>query len=195
MHIEKSAPGSARPGRARVNEEGGTLRITIHRKWDLFKGIIFSFLCIWLAGWAFGEFVVVSSLARHSYIAPASGGADVYIWLAAWSIGGIGVLGFTIWFFFSREIITAAPDSLSIESKVLGLGIAKRYAVSGVNNLRLIKPEAFGGGFSLLSYPRMDRGLLAFDYGMRTVQFIRDIEEIEAEQILNLIRQKISSRE
>ena len=184
MHVEK--PES---GRAIIHEEGGALQIIIPKRWNILKVLVILFLFAWLGGWLFGEITAIASLHLGNFNRlPSSSDSFMFFWLIAWTVGGLAVISFILWFFFAKEIINVTVDTLTIENKILNVGRTKRYALSDVKNLRSSQSGAFAYG--TLFFSRYNRGSLAFDYGMKTVRFANDIDKAEAVHILNLIKER-----
>jgi hypothetical protein len=176
-------------GRAIVETLGTTTRVTIPAP----KRAAVAFLILWICGWAFGEVTVIRQIlfrhhppGRHAPQEPF-----LFVWLAMWTVGGALALFTVLWTLFGRERITVADQFLTIRREVLGVGREKRYDLATVKDLR-VTPVAqdvwqVNGqrwGFS--------GGIIAFDYGARTIRFGAPLDEAEAKQITATLIQNSS---
>ena len=131
--------------------------------------------------------------SREVFLASSPIGAKLFIifWLGAWTVGG----GFAIytWFrsFLGREVILINPMMLTIRQEAGKLGRSKEYELREVKSLR-VEPLAYGyrNYSSNMQFWGMGNGLIAFDYGAKTFRFGSGVEESEAKDLVNMIRDK-----
>lgn len=149
------------------------------------------FLSVWLVGWAFGEVSVVSALLRGP---PAPGALFMVVWLTLWTLGGAAALATLAWGIAGREVIIAGAGVLAVRREVLGVGRSREYAATHVRNLR-VAPAAFDpfDVRSSLRFWGLGGGLIAFDHGARTVRFGAGVEEAEAADLLQALRERLPS--
>jgi hypothetical protein len=134
-------------------------------------------LAVWLTGWFFGE---TSALQRLLHPHERDGRGFMAFWLVGWTIGGALAASAFVWMLLGREVIVMDGRVLSLRSELLGLplGRERRYALSDVKDLRCSP---------LAQLPRSRRsvGLIAFDYGAKTIRFAADVDEAEAKMIVS----------
>jgi hypothetical protein len=133
------------------------------------------FLLVWLTGWTYGGAQAGRSLINHFTLFMA-------VWMMAWAFGVLWVSYAILYAIGGREIILANSETLTRTTKLFGLGRSKSYLVREMRDLRF-QPET-GGGRSR----RTSR--IAFDYGAKTVGFAQEIEEAEAAELINRIKQR-----
>jgi hypothetical protein len=184
LRVEKASKG-----RVIVREERGNLRLIIPPRRSFAKALVIVFLCTWLGGWAFCEIFTLGQLIRGEI--DRSGFVFILFWLLGWTVGGIAVVSVIVYQAFGKEEITFAPDVVTVARKALGVGTSKRYAVSDANNLRLYFQGTTGNSdmfnFNAFNSRRLNRGTMAFDYGMKTVRFGNDVDDAEVRYLLDLI--------
>jgi hypothetical protein len=106
------------------------------------------------------------------------------LWIA------IGALNFVIlaWNLAGEETITIDSSELKAEKAVIGLHFRKAFYMRDIDGVRVV-PQAAG----LLSYYEdyyfINAGRIAFDYGMKTYRFGQGLNEVEAGQLLKMIKE------
>jgi hypothetical protein len=105
-------------------------------------------------------------------------------WLLGWTAGGVFALYALLWLAVGKEIVSLRPGSLTIKLAVLGVGLTREYDLAHIKNLRVSPEPANPFGWSM-SFWGIGGGLIAFDYGAKTVRFAASIEEAEASQIVS----------
>lgn len=185
------------PGKPRYSVErtptGMIFSIPSRRNW-----FVIIFLGFWLMGWALGEITVLGVLGVGIYefmqggiesIAEkgvgAFGGAFLILWLAGWTVGGFFAIYTWLWQLKGVEQITMSGDSLKIEKKTPLWTRGKNYRISSISSLRISSSSAsMPRKYSGMNSPGFSGGLLAFDYGTKTVNFGMGLDEAEAKLIL-----------
>jgi hypothetical protein len=82
-----------------------------------------------------------------------------------------------------------------LKRDVFGLGRTREYDATEVKNLRLSPPLTYPyQSFARISYGSSD-GRIAFDYGARTCRCGAGIDDAEAGQIIERIRQALPARD
>jgi len=190
-----------KPGNPRYSVErtptGMIFSIPSRKNW-----FIILFLGFWLMGWAMGEITVLGILGAGIFEfldggikglfemgAETFGGVFLIIWLAGWTVGGAFAIYAWLWQVSGVERIIISGDSLKIEKKIPVWGRVKNYRVSSISSLRIASPAA--SKWPKSSGMEFRGGLLAFDYGAKTVNFGMGIDEAEAKMILKEIKECI----
>jgi len=173
-------------GRAIVHESFNELKIEIPVKRNWYSII---FLFVWMAGWCFGEIMVIGTLA--GFIAdgtPFSVKIFMIFWLFGWTIGGVFISRRLIWMIAGKEIIVFEEKELKIEKKGAIFLKPKTYDLDQVKQLSLnqnsTKEDVFGRTNYSDFWNMNDNGILKFDYGMKTIKFGQGIDEAEAKYLL-----------
>jgi hypothetical protein len=172
-------------GRAIFEDTFQGIEITIPAKRNLF---IMLFLSFWLCGWAVGELFALGSVMGDEM-----GGAGIFIlfWLILWSLGGIMVISTLRWYLIGKEVITLGNGEISIEKKGNMFSKKKTYDLHQAKNFRVqedINPNADfkGRGNHITAYA--NTGAIRFDYGMKTIKFGMEIDEAEANFMLQRLK-------
>lgn len=160
------------PMRSMVSEDGSVLRIRFPLKRSVFLCL---FLLFWFAGWSYAGWDTIHRLLRQF---------DWFtlFWLGGWALGELFGL---YWFLRTAtgwDSVSAASDCLSVKKSVLGLGLTRNYRPPDIRSLRFLPHLQRSKG----SRPSG----IAFDYGAKTIAFADDIDEVEANQLISLIKMK-----
>jgi hypothetical protein len=143
------------------------------------------FLLVWLSGWAMGEVSVVSQLMKLGKV-----DWSMVFWLTGWTCGGMFASAAWLWLAFGREVVTLRSGELSVRREALGLGRSKEYDLAYVKNLRVSRvPSASSSPTGRLQFP-LKGGLVAFDYGAKTIRFGGSLDEAEAAQVVSDLQQR-----
>jgi hypothetical protein len=149
--------------RSSVSDEAEELRISIPAKWDW----AILFLVFWLAFWTYS--------GMHSWRTRIN---HFSLFLLVWLFAELWASYVILYALGGREIILASSQALTRTKKIFGLGWSKTYLVREIRDLR------FQRGWNR----RPSR--IAFDHGARTITFGAYIEEAEAYELMNRIRQR-----
>ena len=178
MAVEKPVEG-----RAKVDDKGIFLKITIPSKKNIFLVL---FLCGWFGFWSIPETDIVKDLVQGTQ----DNGFELFplFWLMAWTVVGVIVLLVILWIIAGNEVITLSTLTIKIERKAYGLGLSKEYTLSELRNFRIQS-----GGESI--YSEMESwgfgsGRFAFEYELKTVKFASGIDEEEAVTLLEVFKKK-----
>jgi len=171
-----------------IDDLGDTLKITIPSKKNWFQILFMGF---WLVGWAFGEVTVLGSLISGE----GFGGPSLFMiaWLGGWTIGGGYALYILFWQLLGNEIIQVSNSTIITSRSVFGFGFPKEYSAEYIKALRMSTSSSSNDMFGWSRASRfygLGGGLIAFDYGAKTVNFGSGIDEAEAKQILSEIQQR-----
>ncbi len=164
------------------------LKITIPSRKQWFQILFMSF---WMIGWAFGEVGALRSLiSGEGFGGP---GLFMIVWLSGWTIGGGYVIYIISWQLFGNEIIQVSNSVITTSRSVLGFGFPKEYSSEYIKALRVSTSSSSNDTFGWSRASRfygIGGGLIAFDYGSKTINFGGGIDEAEAKQILSEIQQR-----
>jgi len=150
------------------------------------KIFLMLFLGFWLIGWGFGEVTVTKQLFFSN--GPNSAGLFMLAWLGGWTIGGAFAIFTWVWMLAGQERITLRSDALIHRREVFGLGLSREYGLTSIRDLRIAQqPASSFSSANSLQFWGISGGLVAFDYGSRTIQFGASLEEAEAKSILKSI--------
>jgi hypothetical protein len=168
--------------RSRFEERGDGVRVVIPARRRVFPTL---FLPLWLVGWFFGERAVLHTLFGAGR---GDGLPSVFllVWLVGWTFGG-GFAAFSLlWTLFGGEVVTLNGQFLTVRWEVLGVGRERRFDLAQVKDLRC-SPLAENARSRSAPWAG---GLVAFDYGAKTMRFGQDLDEAEAK----LIVQRLADR-
>lgn len=178
MHIQ---PQSAR-FRAETTADGLRVVIPASRNW-----FAMLFLLAWLGGWTIGETNVAGQLLNAGDRTPTG---FLLFWLAGWTLGGLFVFATVLWQLAGREILTANSLALIHRIEVFGVGVNRSYGASDIKNLRATEYIASSTWSQRRMLPPLfgfGHGLIAFDYGARTIRIGSSLEEAEAKSLVGVL--------
>ncbi len=185
--------------RCKIEEaaEGLVITIPARKRWFMIL-----FVGFWLCGWAVGEVfeggVLIQGLFGgdapwHEANGAFSIGLLVFMlaWLGGWTVGGLFAIYAWLWNVAGRQVVTVGVDGIRIENAVPMWRRGKEYRLADVRSLR-VAPEqltmwTFREG---MRFWGIGGGLLAFDYGAKTVRFGAGLDEAEAKMILAAIARR-----
>lgn len=167
-------------GRAKVEQWGSDFKIIIPSKSNLLTTL---FLMFWLGGWLIGEVTVITILFK----APLAVNFFMVSWLGGWTIGGIAVITTVLWNLFGQEVIYTEDNCLTIANKVLFFVRKKRYDTASIANFRVDREALSRPPYYMRRHYRnfMGRGVIAFDYGLKTIRFGNALDEVEANYLVD----------
>ena len=172
-------------GRAVIRQEYNSMVVEIpaKRHWAHIL-----FMMVWLGGWAVGEYFAVNTLLSSD--GPLFANAFILFWLVGWTFGG-GVAFYTVlWQLIGREIISVESGLLTIKRSVFGLGSTRKFETGSIKNMHVIPDQEISiPGIYNKKLSGRQGGKIRFDYGMKTIRFGMDIEEPEANMIIDRLRQ------
>ncbi|MCI0349650.1 MAG: hypothetical protein L0Z53_09520 [Acidobacteriales bacterium] len=141
------------------------------------------FLAAWLIGWWFGLISVFQQLRKTGLV----GNLFQLGWLMFWTFFGLAAIYQVLWTSTGKDVVVVDGIFLSLHKNVLGVNWRSRqFHLQEVQNLRFI-PETGSG-----KQHRASR--IGFDYGSKVLDFGEGVNEVEAEQILALIRNRTAVR-
>jgi hypothetical protein len=184
MKITNVEPGESR---ATITDTPYGLHITIPaaRNW-----VRVLFLAFWLCAWLFGEVTVLSIV-----VAGRAGPAGLFLvgWLGAWTFAGARTIYVCLWNLGGGEVVAVEGSSLMTRRQLFRFALpgAKEYELSQIRDLRA-SPELDNSSRWLSSsrFWALGGGSIAFDYGARTYRFGAGLDEAEAKQVAEMIKQR-----
>lgn len=173
--------------RATITGEPEGLEIVIPARRHLFP---LFFLGVWLVGWLLGETTAI----RQLFSGPSGGpAAFLLLWLILWTVGGGAAVYLWLWMLVGKERILMGASALHLKHDVLGLGRVRTYELFKIRNLRVAPPPAGPRGTGVVvGLSRVAGGLIAFEHAGKTIRFGASIDEIEAQAIVERMKQRHS---
>ena len=164
-----------------------TISIPSRRQW--FQIL---FLGFWLCGWAAGELSAISELFLfHNGTQEAD--HFLLLWLFGWTVGGLFAMTTLLWQLAGKEIAEISGLGIKLSHRVWGLRWSQQYAAADIQDLRVSpQPITRHRRSSSLYYWGLTGGVIAFDYGAKTIRFGSGVDEAEAKQIVKTIQQHYS---
>jgi hypothetical protein len=148
------------------------------------------FLSVWLAVWAIGEAATLGKLLSPEG-APFDSSQLAGFWV--WTLVGVLAALMLLWQKHGREIITVNNTMLLHRVEIFGIGITAAYPASQLKALRVIVPHSYpliNQGAWWPPFYGFGKGLVAFDYGARTVRIASSLNRDDAAALL----QQLSTR-
>jgi hypothetical protein len=165
-------------------------RISLIPKDDGFEGHIatpknkfmLGFLPIWLTGWTIGGIVALFILISGK---GEDGSWFLMIWLCFWAYAECFTVYAFLWNAWGKEIISVQKGTLEIFRSIFGYGKRKAYNLGEISNLRA---SGFFGNMFSKEYGMAQWGLaggtIAFDYKYKTLRFGIGLEERDALELV-----------
>ena len=177
-------------GRAIIydNFDGTDITIPTQKNW-----LIIIFLGFWLLMWSVGIIAIVFSGATEG-ANDTMPGAVILIMLCFWAAVMIIPIRIFLWNVIGKEIIHIEQGVITLDKKGLLFYKTKSYDLNEARNFRAqedtsIMMTPFGirpSGFFKMN----SSGTIRFDYGLQTVRFANNMDEVEANFILQKLRDK-----
>jgi hypothetical protein len=108
-------------------------------------------------------------------------------WLVGWSIGPLLMTSILALMLFGREVIKTYPGVVEVFIGIPLLGLAARYQVSGMRNLRLAHPPKKSGTSWRGSH-------LCFDYGGNTIAVGSDVSGEQISELRDQVQMTSGTR-
>lgn len=147
---------------------------------------VMGFLPLWLVGWFLGEIFAIKSLMNGESFSLFLG-----VWLAFWTFGGISAMFSLLWMVAGKEVVQIKSGVLALGRGILGIGITKKYDLAHLTNLRVSPLSDIQKNSKNNKSPLGQLGgVVAFDYGAKTVRFGGAIEEAEGKMVVDMISRR-----
>ncbi|MEM7161635.1 MAG: hypothetical protein AAF487_04265 [Bacteroidota bacterium] len=179
-------------GRANISENGDFLRIEIPAKKHWVLNI---FMSIWLCAWFYIGKIVIKVLLNFDGPWPAF--LFILFWITLWTLGGLASIYSILMQLMGVEIIQVENGTLSIEKSIRGLGRKKAYEINEISKIdHTSNYPSWDWSNQKINGIFGDRGAsLKFYYGMKTVIFAIDIDEAEAQALIEKFKSHSSFNE
>jgi hypothetical protein len=151
------------------------------------------FLGVWLVGWLVGEMTVISQVFSGRAAGPE---VILLLWLIFWTSGGALAASVWLWMLVGKERVLVGASTLHVKRDVLGLGWTRSCELYKVRNLR-VAPQP-GGPRDMgvaLRLSGLAGGMIAFEYGRKTIRFGAGLDEAEAHMIVGRMKQRYAFAE
>lgn len=139
-----------------------------------------------MGGWAVGEVFVLRTLITGDDA--LSGKLFMLVWLGGWTIGGIAVGASWLWMLAGRTELETANGLLTVRNRALGLGFTRVYDAAQIKRLRL---HTRGNGMGWAKNEGPFAGMIAFDYGAKTLRLGAGLDEPEAQIVIDELREAL----
>jgi len=177
--------GGSAAGSIQIEESANGLKIMLPapRKWP-----VLMLIGLGVPLWAAGLLATLTAIVRGG----SGGGVSVLmllLWLAAWLIAGLCIVGCALWMLGGREIIAVSEGKLILRREWRGCGRERGFKLTHITNLRSTPDRV--GLYELVTTLRvfgLEGGKIAFDYVGLTEQFGAGISEEEASRIVPLLK-------
>lgn len=172
--------------RVTIADTSQGLRIVIPytRSW-----FVIFFLGFWICGWTVAEYMVSSQFLRGD--APPEGESFMLAWFAVWTVGGLFAIYALLWQVMGKEIVMVHGQVFRTRYDIGGFGFNKDYDLVQMRDLRPA-PVPFNplDLSSSLQLWGVGGGVIAFDYGAKTIRFGAGLDEGEAKEVVTAIKQR-----
>ncbi len=184
MHFE-----SPISGRVVIEQKPMGKVIQVKSKMRIF---ILAFLIFWFCGWSFGGLAVIGSFLSGV----AKGGAGLFLlaWLGAWAVGWLFAVSTILWLIGGKETLTVSRTSLTKRISIPVLARNWHYNPAHITNIRRNPIQRPFFEFNYIPNPLGKSGLVAFDYGQKTVTFGVGLDDAEADFIVDTLKRELGQR-
>ncbi len=174
-------------GRAILQDNFTDLQIIIPAKRHWFITIFLSF---WLCGWLLGEIFALKGVVGLLVGTPVT--LFLLVWLIFWSIGGFFAFQTLLWSLIGKEILTIGQGVLTVRKRGALIFKSKTYDLNEVKNIRVQDDNSFKRFTKnhRNDYSPFSAGIIRFDYGMKTIKVAGGIDEVEANFIINKLKER-----
>jgi len=149
-------------------------------------------LSLWLVGWILS---IISFGPTLGDFYDANGGLSfegifIIVWLLFWIAGGLFVMKTLMWCLIGKEVITIDREQISIARKN---DILFRQRIYDLQEAKIFHVEEEHFEFNFWSRRNdlgvfRNRGTIRFEYGFQTIKFANDMDQAEANHILESLR-------
>ncbi len=171
---------------SKIVDEGEGLKITMPVKRNWF---VIIFLCAWLGGWFMGENSAIDQVLNSDV--PLSENLFILFWLIGWTIGGIFAFTSLLWMLIGEEDLFFTYESLTVVKNLFEILKPKKFIITEVKNFRIsTRNKMFDNKLNFSSLSSGKFGIIAFDYGAKTIKLGTSIDEAEARMLIEKIRSR-----
>ena len=146
------------------------------------------FICVWLVFWGLGVVDVLDSLLLENE--GQENPLFLMVWLVAWTSGGVFIFIELLWMLAGEQIVEINRKSLKIVKKLGLISFSKKYEIEHIIDLRICEKEKSKKTNKYYKSSLFKQvGFLCFYYKGEKKRFGLDIDKLEAESILNKIKE------
>ncbi len=166
-------------------QDGVRIRIPVRKLW---LRLIFHFF--WLVVWAISE---AAGIQRVFGPEASPSGFDV-VWLVAWTIGGLAVLGGTLWQLIGEQVLEVSQGRLHHRYTLGLITVGRTFDVAKIHDLRASRmTENDLAWFQRGRYGNdLGRGLIKLDYDERSYVIRPGLEPSETNNVVNHLNRYVS---
>lgn len=176
----------------KIETPPGKMIITIPARRTLITVVFLAFwLFMWTRGWN----------SAASQIADGHADAFLYIWITAWTFGGLLACLFVLWSIIGKEIVTLTTSQITVKRTIAFLSRKSVCDLNTVTNLGANGMNQTPEGFHISSSHRSRNsapsffsprrsGAITFDHGVHTIGFGLGLDDAEAKRIAEMIRDR-----
>jgi hypothetical protein len=156
------------------------------------KNLPIIILSLWLVGWIL-SIISFGPTVRDFYDTNGGlifEGIFIIVWLLFWIAAGLFIMKTLMWYFIGKEIITIDREQISIARQNDILFRQKIYDLQDAGRFHVEEEHFefnFWGRRNDLGVFR-NRGTIRFEYGFKTIKFANDMDQAEANHILESLR-------
>ena len=177
--------------RATINLNFNSLDIEIPAKKNWF---VIIFMIFWLSGWTVGEGSAIHQVFNSG--TPLTQNTFILIWLLAWTFGGAFAIYTLLWQLIGKEKISIGRNTMTVERLLWMVGSKRVYEIHRIKNLMVNQLPKISFGGKNFNYGNNNRiGRIKFDYNRKTITFASNIDETEAQAIINRLKRYSSFSE
>lgn len=169
----------------RIDEDSDGLGFCIPARREVFG---FLFLAVWLVITFFGLMFAIPLIA---------GGEKprlfLIVWSILWTLGGARAAFTEIWMIAGQERVLLKTRTLLHRYEVFGIGRGREYELARVRNLR-VSPVSLPAWWERArsEFWEPGGGVVAFDYGAKTIRFGAALDEAEANMVVSRMKERHS---
>ncbi len=146
------------------------------------------FICVWLVFWGVGVVDVLDSLVLENE--GQENPLFLMVWLVGWTVGGVYTFIELLWMLAGEQIVEINRESLKIVKKLGLISFSKKYEIEHIIDLRICEKEKSKKTNKYYKSSLFKQvGFLCFHYKGEKKRFGLDIDKLEAESILNKIKE------
>lgn len=167
----------------RVSDVPGGIVVDLASPRRLLTAIIVG---LWLAGWIVGLSFALQQFRGGEVL--DSDRVFLLAWSAIWLAAGVFAILYLAWLVAGRERVTLREGRLSIWRGVWGVGYAREFAASGVEELRTFGRDVVPLLAAGLDFAGQGASGVRFRCAGHVVRFARALDEPEAHALVDRLR-------
>ncbi len=146
------------------------------------------FISVWLILWGFGEIAALDSLVLDNE--GRENPLFLMVWLVGWTVGGVYTFIELLWMLAGEQTVEINRESLKIVKKLGFISFSKDYEIEHIIDLSICEKEINNKTKKHYRSSLLKQvGFLCFYHKGEKKRFGLDIDKLEAESILNKIKE------